>query len=101
MLGDALIESSVTANNTSILPPLFFFKEFIMYIELREKNGKHYVMIRHDDSKDKPMAQFVSSNPVEAYNVAKQYAKQNKCLIRATSGGIETPELPTQPGEVE
>ena len=68
-----------------------------MYIELREKNGKHYVMIRHDDSKDKPVAQFVSSNPVEAYNVAKQYAKQKKCLIRATKGGTETPELPTQP----
>ncbi len=68
-----------------------------MYIELREKSGKHYVMIRHDDSKDKPVAQFVSNNPVEAYNVAKQYAKQNKCLIRATKGGTETPELPTQP----
>ena len=70
-----------------------------MYIELREKNGKHYVMIRHDDSKDKPVAQFVSSNPVEASNVAKQYAKQNRCLIRTTKGGIETPELPPQPGE--
>ena len=69
----------------------------VMYIELREKNGKHYVMIRHDDSKDKPVAQFVSSNPVEASNVAKQYAKQNRCLIRTTKGGIETPELPTQP----
>ena len=69
-----------------------------MYIELREKSGKHYVMLRHDDEQeDKPVAQFVSSNQVEAYNVAKQYAKQNKCLIRATKGGIETPELPTQP----
>ena len=69
-----------------------------MYIELREKSGKHYVMLRHDDEQDvKPVAQFVSTNQVEAYNVAKQYAKQNKCLIRATKGGIETPELPTQP----
>jgi hypothetical protein len=68
-----------------------------MYIELREKSGKHYVMIRHDDSKDKPVAQFVSTNPVEAYNVAKQYAKQNRCLIRTTTGGIEAPELPPQP----
>jgi len=69
-----------------------------MYIELREKAGKHYVMLRHDDEQeDKPVAQFVSSNQVEAYNVAKQYAKQNKCLIRATKGGSETPELPTQP----
>ena len=69
-----------------------------MYIELREKAGKHYVMLRHDDEQeDKPVAQFVSTNQVEAYNVAKQYAKQNKCLIRATKGGIETPELPTQP----
>ena len=69
-----------------------------MYIELREKSGKHYVMLRHDDEQeDKPVAQFVSSNPVEASNVAKQYAKQNRCLIRTTKGGIETPELPTQP----
>jgi len=67
-----------------------------MYIELREKSGKHYVMLRHDGSTEKPVAQFVSSNPVEAYNVAKQYAKQNGCLIRATKGGI-APELPPQP----
>ena len=65
-----------------------------MYIEVREKSGKHYVMIRHDDSSDKPHAQFVSTNPVEAYNVAKQYAIQNKCLIRATKGGTEIPESP-------
>ena len=68
-----------------------------MYIELREKSGKLYVMLRHEDKEDKPVAQFVSTNPVEAYIVAKQYAKQNKCLIRATKGGSETPELPTQP----
>ena len=48
-----------------------------MYIELRERKGKHYVMLRHEDSKEKPVAQFVSTNQVEAYNVAKQYAKQN------------------------
>jgi len=68
-----------------------------VYIEVREKSGKHYVMIRHDDSSDKPHAQFVSTNPVEAYNVAKQYAIQNKCLIRATIGGTEIPESPPQP----
>ena len=37
-----------------------------MYIELREKSGKHYVMLRHEDKEDKPVAQFVSTNPVEA-----------------------------------
>ena len=69
-----------------------------MYVELREKNKKYYVLFRHDgeDSKSKPVAQFVSSNKVESYNVARQYAKQNKCLIRKTEGE-ETPELPTQP----
>ena len=67
-----------------------------MYIELREKNGKHYVMIRHDDSKDKPVAQFVSNSKFESYNVARQYAKQNKCLLRVTEGGVETPELPSR-----
>ncbi len=70
-----------------------------MYVELREKNKKFYVLFRDDDedSKSKPVAQFVSANEVESYNIAKQYAKQNKCLIRVTEGGAETPELPTQP----
>jgi hypothetical protein len=40
----------------------------------------------------------VSANEVESYNIAKQYAKQNKCLIRVTEAqNLETPELPTQP----
>jgi len=71
----------------------------MMYVELREKNKKYYVLFRDDDedSKSKPVAQFVSANQVESYNIAKQYAKQNKCLIRVTEGGVETPELPTQP----
>jgi len=68
-----------------------------MYIELREKGGKYYVCLRHDDSKEKPVAQFASNDKVQAENVAKQYAKQNKCLIRFTSGGNETPELPSGP----
>ena len=70
----------------------------MMYVELREKDKKYYVLFRDDeDSKSKSVAQFVSANEVESYNVAKQYAKQNKCLIRVTEGGVETPELPTQP----
>ena len=70
-----------------------------MYVELREKNKKYYVLFRDDDedSKSKPVAQFVSASEVESYNIAKQYAKQNKCLTRVTEGGDETPELPTQP----
>ena len=70
----------------------------MMYVELREKDKKYYVLFRDDeDSKSKSVAQFVSSSEVESYNIAKQYAKQNKCLIRVTEGGAETPELPTQP----
>ena len=70
----------------------------MMYVELREKNKKYYVLFRDDeDSKTKSVAQFVSTNEVESYNVAKQYAKQNKCLIRVTEGGLEPPELPKQP----
>jgi len=74
-----------------------------MYIEVREKGSKYYVILRgedlyrHEDSTGKQRAHFVSTNKNEANNVAKQFAKQNKCLIRWTSGGIETPELPTQP----
>ena len=71
----------------------------MMYVELREKNKKYYVLFRDDDedSKSKPVAQFVSNSKFESYNVARQYAKQNKCLMRVTEGGEETPELPTQP----
>ena len=71
----------------------------MMYVELREKDKKYYVLFRDDDedSKSKSVAQFVSTNEVESYNIAKQYAKQNKCLIRVTEGGEEIPELPTQP----
>ena len=72
----------------------------IMYIEVREKSGKYYVIMRHEDSTSKPLAQFATTYRHEAQNVARQYAKQNKCLVRWTSGGIETPELPPQP-EIE
>ena len=70
-----------------------------MYIELREKAGKFYVLLRHDeDPKEKPVAHFVSNSEVESYNVAKQFAKQNKCLIRVTEAqNLETPELPKPP----
>ena len=68
-----------------------------MYIEVREKNAKYYVIVRHEDSVEKPMAHFASSSKEEAAIVGRQFAKQHKCLIRYTSGGIETPELPTPP----
>ena len=69
-----------------------------MYIELREKAGKFYVLLRHEDSKEKAVAHFVSNSKVESYNVAKQFAKQNKCLIRVTEAqNLETPELPKSP----
>ena len=69
-----------------------------MYIELREKGGKFYVLLRHEDTKEKAVAHFVSNSKVESYNVAKQFAKQNKCLIRVTEAqNLETPELPKSP----
>ena len=69
----------------------------MMYVELREKNKKYYVLFRHEDTKEKPVAQFVSNSKFESYNVARQYAKQNKCLLRVTEGrGVETPELPSR-----
>ena len=72
-------------------------KILTMYVEIREKDTKYFVIIRHEDSKQKGVAQFVSTSKEEATNVGKQFAKQHKCLIRFTSGGSETPELPTQP----
>jgi hypothetical protein len=68
-----------------------------MYIEVREKNAKHWVLVRHEGTEQKGVAHFVSTSKEEATNVGKQFAKQHKCMIRFTSGGTETPELPTQP----
>ena len=70
---------------------------FIMWVEMREKNGKYYIILRQEDSTTKPVAQFVSSSELEAENVGKAMAKQNRCFMKRTSGGIETPELPTTP----
>ena len=53
-----------------------------MYVEIREKNSKYYVILRgedlyrHEDSKGKQFAHFVSTSKDEANNVAKQFAKQ-------------------------
>ncbi len=72
-----------------------------MYVEIRKKDAKYFVILRgedlyrHEDAKGKQFAHFVSTSKDEASNVAKQFAKQNKCLIRWTYGGIETPEVPS------
>ena len=66
-----------------------------MYIEVRHRSGKHYVIIHQSDSKvnaGKVIAQF-AGNEVEAKNVAKQYARQLSCLIKYTKGG----DIPSSP----
>ena len=66
-----------------------------MYIEVRHRSGKHYVIIHQSDSKvnaGKVVAQF-AGNEVEAKNVAKQYARQLSCLIKYTKGG----DIPSSP----
>ena len=68
-----------------------------MFIEIREKKGTYYVIFKHEGADSKNLAQFASNNKEEAENVAKAYAKQNRCMIRHTTGGLETPEMP-QPG---
>ena len=68
-----------------------------MYIEIREKNGTYYVIFKKEGDMSKPLAQFASRNKEEAENVAKAYAKQNKCMIRHTTGGLEIPEMPPPP----
>ena len=45
----------------TILRFMNFERILTMYIELREKKGKFYVLMRHEDSKEKPVAQFASS----------------------------------------
>ena len=66
-----------------------------MYIEVRYRIGKHYVIIHQSDSKvnaGKVVAQFVGTEN-EAKNVAKQYARQLSCLIKYTKGG----DIPSSP----
>ena len=66
-----------------------------MYIEVRHRSGKHYVIIHQSDSKvnaGKVVAQFVGTEN-EAKNVAKQYARQLSCLIKYTKGG----DIPSSP----
>ena len=67
-----------------------------MYIEVRYRTGKHYVIIHENGSKvnaGKVVAQFVGTEN-EAKNVAKQFARQLGCLIRYTTGGAEIPSAP-------
>ena len=67
-----------------------------MYIEVRNRSGKHYVIIHQGGSKvnaGKAVAQFVGTEN-EAKNVAKQYARQLSCLIKYTTGGAEIPSSP-------
>ena len=68
-----------------------------MWVELLERNGKYYVLLRHEEMNKKPVAQFVSTVEIEAANVAKYMARHNKCFVKRTSGGITEPELPPQP----
>ena len=67
-----------------------------MYIEVRNRSGKHYVIIHQGGSKvnaGKAVAQFVGTE-AEAKNVAKQFARQLSCLIKYTKGGAEIPSSP-------
>ena len=67
-----------------------------MYIEVRYRSGKHYVIIHQGGSKvnaGKAVAQFVGTEN-EAKNVAKQFARQLSCLIKYTKGGAEIPSSP-------
>lgn len=67
-----------------------------MYIEVRHRSGKHYVIIHQGGSKvnaGKAIAQFVGTEN-EAKNVAKQFARQLSCLIKYTKGGAEIPSSP-------
>ena len=67
-----------------------------MYIEVRYRSGKHYVIIHQGGSKvnaGKAVAQFVGTE-AEAKNVAKQFARQRSCLMKYTKGGAEIPSSP-------
>ena len=56
----------------------------VSHIEMREQEGKYFVLLLTTDEDTKPKYCFHTSNKTQAENVAKQFAKQHKCLIRYT-----------------
>ena len=50
-------------------------------VKLRSKEGFFYVSLMPVDGEEKPKTVFKSSSESAARNVAKQFAKQYKCMV--------------------
>ena len=68
---------------------LYLFLNIFSSISQTSEGVPFNNIVQHESPK------LISSVKFEAYNVARQYAKQNKCMVQYTSGNIETPEFPT------
>ena len=50
-------------------------------VRLRSKEGFFYVSLMPVDGEEKPKTVFKSSNESAARNIARQFAKQYKCMV--------------------
>ena len=78
----------------------------VSHIEMREREGIYFVFLLTTDIDTKPKYCFHSSNKVQAENVARQFAKQHRCLIRYTLdtkvfSDTLTPDDDPSPAEAE
>ena len=58
-------------------------------VRLRSKEGFFYVSLMPVDGEEKPKTVFKSSNESAARNIARQFAKQYKCMVAFELGGVE------------
>ena len=70
-------------------------------VRLRSKEGFFYVSLMPVAEEEKPKTVFKSSNESAARNVAKQFAKQYKCMIAFEKVVIETDDEDDDPGPQE
>ena len=61
-------------------------------VRLRSKEGFFYVSLMPVDGEEKPKTVFKSSNESAARNIARQFAKQYKCMVAFESGEVEEEE---------
>ena len=70
-------------------------------VRLRSKEGFFYVSLMPVDDQEKPKTVFKSNNESAARNVARQFAKQYKCMMAYEEVVTEIDEEDDDPGPQE
>ena len=77
-------------------------EELIENVRLRSRSdGYFFVSLMPVDGKEKPKTVFKSNNESAARNVARQFAKQYKCMIAFEKLVTETNDEENDPGPEE